>query len=129
VSGAWQPLSNAYFRTGALFFGDFAGDHPALDVADALIDLADSHIAVDALDRKVGDAALAAVDLDRVGGDPLGHLGREELGHRRLLDAGGPSSCAPRRRAPGRALQRSGLAFGEADGEAEVLAEKDPAIR
>src|ERR1041384_6668758 len=42
----------------------------------------------EALDRKVGDIAVPAVDLDRVGADALGRLGSEELGHRRFLDAG-----------------------------------------
>src|SRR5471030_1230422 len=62
-----------------------AGDQQLLDVAGAFVDLADAHVAVDALDRKVGHVAVAAVDLDRVRADALGHLGGEQLGHRRLF--------------------------------------------
>src|SRR6516162_402536 len=94
-----------------LVLGDFVGDDEALDVAGALVDLADPHIAVDALDRETGDIAVAAMDLDRVGGDPLGHLGGEELGHRRLLDAGLRHRAAPRLRARGRAPRRFGSPY------------------
>jgi hypothetical protein len=44
---------------------------------------------------KVVDVAVAAVDLDRVGADLLGHLGGEQLGHRGFLEAG-PSGVAQR---------------------------------
>src|SRR5437870_13041981 len=36
-------------------FGQFAGDDQALDVAGALVDLADADIAVDPLDREIGE--------------------------------------------------------------------------
>src|SRR5207237_685980 len=71
-----------------LLLGNLAGDDQALDVAGALVDLAHPDVAVDPLDQEIGDIAVAAMDLDRVGGDALGDLGGEELGHRGLLDAG-----------------------------------------
>jgi hypothetical protein len=51
--------------------GDLARDNQALDLAGALVDLADADIAVDALDREIGEIAVAAMDLDRVVGDLL----------------------------------------------------------
>jgi hypothetical protein len=55
---------------------------------------------VDALDRESLDTAVAAMDLDRVGGDPLAHLGGEELGHRRFLEAGLAGVAASSTRPP-----------------------------
>src|SRR5690606_28085018 len=63
-------------------------DHHALDIRGALVDLADADVAVDALDREIGEIAVAAMDLDGVGTDAFGHLAGEQLGHRRLLEAG-----------------------------------------
>src|SRR5205085_4975747 len=67
--------------------GDLAGDDQALDVAGALVNLADPHVAVDALDREIGEIAVAAMDLDRVRGNALGHLRAEQFRHRRLGEA------------------------------------------
>jgi hypothetical protein len=38
-------------------FNELASDYQALDVAGALVDLADPDVAVDALDRKIGEVA------------------------------------------------------------------------
>src|SRR6185312_17237084 len=67
---------------------DLPADHEPLDVARAFVDLADAHVAVNALDRKIGDVAIAAVNLKRIGTHALGHLGCEELRHRRFLETG-----------------------------------------
>src|SRR5688572_13928269 len=75
---SWPPVSTGRER---------AADQDLLDVAGALVDLADAHVAVDAFHRKVAHVAVAAVDLDRVRAYPLSHLGGEELGHRRFLEA------------------------------------------
>src|SRR6266571_4070600 len=67
--------------------GDLARDQQALDVTGALVDLAHPHVAIDPLDREIGEVAIAAMDLDRVRDDTLGHLGSKQFGHRRLLEA------------------------------------------
>src|SRR6478672_9101664 len=67
--------------------GERAPDHQTLDVAGALVDLADAHVAIDALDREVGHISIAAMDLDRVRAHALGHFRREKLRHRGLLEA------------------------------------------
>src|SRR6266568_3315030 len=96
--------------------GDLARDQQALDVTGALVDLAHPHVAVDPLDRKIGEIAIAAMDLDRVRGDPLGHLGGEQFGHRRLLEAGlaivAALSCVEDKTARGSELRRH---VGEAE--------------
>src|ERR1700730_11021851 len=102
--------------------GDVAGDDEALDVAGALVDLAHPDVAVDALDREIGDIAVAAMDLDRVRGDALGHLGGEELGHRGLFDAG-LTGIAPCRGVENEAARRGDLRrhIGEAEGHRLLL--------
>src|SRR3954471_6669890 len=64
-----------------------ASYHHALDVVRAFVDLRHAHVAPQALDREVGDVAVAAVDLDGVRADALGHLGCKQLRHRRFADA------------------------------------------
>src|SRR6266705_4209727 len=64
--------------------GEGAADDHSLDVARAFVDLAYAHVAIDALDGKIGDVAIATVNLDGRRADALGHLGCEELGHRRF---------------------------------------------
>src|SRR5436305_14645532 len=56
------------------------GDHHLLDLAGALVDLGDAGVAEVALDVVLLGVAVAAVDLQRLVGDPLGHLGGEQLG-------------------------------------------------
>src|SRR5438034_2761044 len=58
---------------------DGAGDDEPLDLARALVDLRDLRVAVVALDRELLRVAVAAEDLDRLGGLPACHLRREEL--------------------------------------------------
>jgi hypothetical protein len=65
-----------------------APDQDLLHLGGAFVDLADAHVAVDALDREVADVAVAAEDLDGRRAHALGHLAGEELGHRRFLQAG-----------------------------------------
>src|SRR4051812_11345104 len=60
------------------------GDHHLLDLAGALVDLGDGGVAEVALDVVLLGVAVAAMDLQRLVGDALRHLGGEELGLRRL---------------------------------------------
>src|SRR4051794_13120029 len=57
------------------------GYHQPLDLAGPLVDLGDLRVAEVALDREVGEVAVAAEDLHRLLGGPVGHLGGEHLGH------------------------------------------------
>src|SRR2546421_2464012 len=97
-------------------FGDLAGDDQALDVAGALVDLADADIAVDPLDRKIGQITVSAMDLDGIGGNPFGHLRGEQFGHRRLGQAG-LAGIAPGRRVEHKPARRGDLRrhVGEAE--------------
>src|SRR6478672_9030887 len=56
------------------------GDHHLLDLAGPLVDLGDAGVAEVALDVVFLGVAVAAVDLQRLVGHPLGHLGGVELG-------------------------------------------------
>src|SRR5690242_5702073 len=62
-------------------------DDALLDLRRALEDLGEPRIAPIALYRMQGRVAGAAEHLQRFGSDPLGHLGGEELHHRRFLVA------------------------------------------
>src|SRR5438128_4323246 len=55
------------------------------------------HVAEEALHGKLPHVAVAAVELDRLVRDPVGHLGAEELGHGDLGDAVPPGIVEPRR--------------------------------
>ena len=70
------------------------GDHQALDLAGALVELHDLRVAHQFLDRVLLDEAVAAVDLDGVDGDLHRRVGGEALGLR-----GDAACCA----CPGRA--------------------------
>src|SRR3989454_8383668 len=70
-------------------------DHHALDVARTFVDLRHAHVAPQALHGKVGDVAVAAVNLNGVRAHALGHLGGKELRHRRLADAGLAAAAQP----------------------------------
>src|SRR6185437_16213722 len=59
-----------------------AGHDQALDLVGALVDLGDLGVAHHPLDRVVLDVPVAAEQLDRIGGDVHGHVGREALGRR-----------------------------------------------
>src|SRR5882757_10972667 len=63
------------------------GDDALLDLRRTLEDLGEARIAPVTLDGVQGGVARAAQHLQRLGGYPLGHLGGEELHHRRLLVA------------------------------------------
>src|SRR5207249_6471545 len=65
---------------------DLARDHEALDLAGPLADPHELGGALHALHRQVAHVADPAVDLDRLVGDPVRGLAREQLGHRGLLD-------------------------------------------
>src|SRR5690348_1043769 len=58
---------------------DAAGDHEALDLARALVDLGDLRVAVVALERELLRVAVAAEDLDRLRRLAPRHLRRVEL--------------------------------------------------
>ena len=75
---------------------EFVGDDAHLDLAGALEDLRQTRVAPMAFDLEVGGVSGAAVDLHGLAGDLLGHLGGDELAHRRLerappagIDVGG----------------------------------------
>src|SRR2546425_3124795 len=55
------------------------------------------HVAEEALHGELPHVAVAAVELDRLVRDPVGHLGSEELGHGDLGDAVPPGIVEPRR--------------------------------
>src|SRR5690349_4381093 len=63
------------------------GDDALLDLRRTLEDLGEPRIAPVALDRVQRRVARATEYLQRLGRDALGHLGGEELHHRRLLVA------------------------------------------
>src|SRR5438445_7702561 len=58
------------------------GNHHALDLVGALIDLGDLCVSHHSLDRVVGDVAVTTEQLDAVRGHPHRHVRGEELGHR-----------------------------------------------
>src|SRR5262245_19780052 len=60
-------------------------DDVALDLTGAVPDPLDTGVAPETLDQQLVHEAHAAVDLHRLVGDPTEHLGREDLGHRRVL--------------------------------------------
>src|SRR4051794_12899943 len=64
-------------------------DHEALDLIGPLVDLRDLRVAHVALDRILGHVAVAAEDLDGLDGHRHRRVGREQLGHRRVLAAVG----------------------------------------
>src|SRR5919106_2934480 len=80
---AWHLLSAGVGgRAGrrlTLQLQDLPRDHDPLDLARALVDLGDLRVAVVPLDRELLRVAVAAEDLDRLGGLTAGHLRREEL--------------------------------------------------
>src|SRR6478752_9649497 len=62
-----------------------AGDHEALDLVRALVDLRDLGVAEEALDRVLLDVPVAAQHLDGLDGDRHSRVRAEELRHRRVL--------------------------------------------
>src|SRR5882672_273379 len=91
-------------RYAAYDSGQRAPDQDALDIAGAFVDLANAHVAPDALDREIGYVAIPSEHLDRVRTDLFCHLGREQLGHRGFLQAG--QSCIAQARRVMRQLAR-----------------------
>ena len=80
-------------------------DHHLLDLARALVDAEDAHVAVEALDAVVGDIAGAAEDLHRPVGDAADHLGGEVFGAAASSVTFSPAS---RLRAVSSTMQRGG---------------------
>src|SRR5580765_1233910 len=83
-------LDNAGEQRGPLLLDHLAGDHEALDLVRALVDLRDLGVAHHPLDGVLLDVAVAAENLHRVGGDVHRHIGAVELRHRRDLGQVGP---------------------------------------
>src|SRR6185437_4570210 len=112
-------------RCSALPRQDLPTDHQSLDVAGALVDLTDAHVAPNPLDRKIFEITVATMDLDGIRADALGHLGSEELGHRRLLDAGHPG-IAQRRRVQCELARRldAGRHIGKPEGYRLVIGDR-----
>src|SRR5690242_2531757 len=73
-SGRLAHLPSRNHPSRSILSGDLPADDQALNIAGALVDLANPDIAVDPLDRKILQIAVAAMDLDRVGAYPLGHF-------------------------------------------------------
>ena len=65
-----------------------SGDDDFLHVAGALINLADPHIAVDPLHRKIADITITAQGLDRHAADLFSHFTGKQLGHGGFFQAG-----------------------------------------
>src|SRR5262249_30214124 len=83
---------------------ELARDDRQLDLRRALRDRHQASVAPEALHGKLGDVAVAAVNLHGLPRDPLRHLGGEELRHRRLAH---PRSLVEEpRRAPHRGARR-----------------------
>ena len=61
-----------------------------LHVARAFVDLADAHVAVDALYGEVAHIAVAAQGLDGGATNFFGHFAGKEFGHGRLFQTGSP---------------------------------------
>src|SRR5216684_4409020 len=81
IAGSEKPLGDDLFH----HLGGARGDGP------------EPHVAEEALHGKLPHVAVAAVELDRLVRDPVGHLGAEELGHGDLGDAVPPGIVEPRR--------------------------------
>src|SRR5207302_6230413 len=80
--GVWGP---PHVRPAELRAQQLARDDDALDLAGALVDLHDLRVTEEALDGELARVAVAAEDLDRVGRDLHGRVGRPALGHGRLV--------------------------------------------
>src|ERR1700733_12023523 len=86
---ATTTANNIPFSTRMLrAFREVVGDHHALDLAGALVDLGDLRVAEVPLDRELGDVAVAAEDLDPLAGSAVGDVRRVQLGHRGLAVVG-----------------------------------------
>src|SRR5207248_1145216 len=101
-AGASGPTTRRVVRISgpASLQPKLARDDGQLDLRRPLGDGHEARVAPKALDRELGDVAVAAEDLHRLPGDPLGDLGGEQLGHRRLAHAISPIE------EPGRAPHR-----------------------
>src|SRR6185437_1083015 len=66
-------------------FREIAGDHQALDLARALVNLGDLRVSEMPLDGEFRHVAIAAEDLDRLARRAVRDVRRVELGHRRFL--------------------------------------------
>lgn len=62
-----------------------AANQNALNVVGAFVNLRNTHIPVDALNGKIADVAVAAVNLDGIRAHLFGDFGPEHLGHRSFL--------------------------------------------
>src|SRR5437763_2130719 len=76
---------------------DLSSDEEALDLARALVDLKDSGIPVEPLDRMILHVAISPEDLQSLRADTLAHLGSECLGHGGGGRIGYAGILAPRR--------------------------------
>src|SRR5262249_9434702 len=85
LSGGASRLANRRQSRPALLAHHLAGDHEPLDLVRALVDLGDLRVAHHPLDRVLLHIAVAAEDLDGVGGHLHRDVGAVELCHRRDL--------------------------------------------
>src|SRR5439155_1024192 len=85
AGGRLRACRGPHVQRAALQAQQLARDDDALDLAGALVDLHDLRVAEEALDGELARVAVAAQDLDRVGRDLHGRVGRPALGHGRLV--------------------------------------------
>src|ERR1051326_4972493 len=79
------PLFGSRGPRRPLLAEEVAGDDDAHDLVGAFEDLMHAQVAQIALDRKVLEVAVAAMQLQRLVGDMKTGIGREALGHRAFL--------------------------------------------
>src|SRR4249919_2387426 len=81
VTSATRPLRSISIATREEYV---PGDHEPLDLRGALVDLVELRVPHQLLDRVLLDVAVAAEDLDGVGGHLHRRVGREPFRHRRV---------------------------------------------
>src|ERR1700712_2898294 len=84
ASSSSKIAASTFSAISAAPLQGLAGDDHLLDLAGALVDAEDAHVAVEPLDPMVGDVARPAENLHRPVGDAPHHLGGEILGRRGL---------------------------------------------
>ena len=92
IDGRSFPIRNGKGNSSPALL-QLAQDDEVLDVVGAFVDAGDAGVAIEPLDREVGEIAIAAQRLDRLRAHPLGRLRGDELGHacfhqRRLAGVG-----------------------------------------
>src|SRR5262249_25099066 len=92
--GRWASWAWSAWGEASVLLEQGPRDHDPLDLAGAFVDRRHARVAIVALHRELLGETVSAVDLDRLVGDPVGGLGREELRHRRGAPPSGLTSVA-----------------------------------